>query len=158
VIAAMRLIFLDFDGVLNSPEHFRAISGKRPGHEWDSLDPAAVRRLNRIIDATGASVVISSSWRHGRSVEQLAKTLEGAGFLGRVIAKTPDFMGRSQRGDEIAAWLNAAIGIGRLRIDGFVVLDDDDDMDAVRDRFIKTSFHHGGLLDEHVERAIAMLR
>ena len=58
---------------------------------------------------------------------------------------------RRSAGDEIASWLH-----GRPEVESFVVLDDDSDMTAVQDRHVKTSFD-GGLLDEHVERAIQML-
>ena len=45
----MKVVFLDFDGVINTHEG-----------AWDS---AAIARLNRITDATGAVIVVSSSWR-----------------------------------------------------------------------------------------------
>lgn len=59
----MRVLILDFDGVL-------APSGRHLTQEWDTdeygvaFDPACVIQLSRILAATGARVVISSSWRH----------------------------------------------------------------------------------------------
>jgi hypothetical protein len=157
----VRVIFLDFDGVLNSHAWMRADSkrAEREGTGVMGLDPSAVSRLNWIVRETGAVVVVSSSWRYGRSVEELKGILERVGFYGVVLDKTADWSRdesrgiyvEQERGDEIASWLH-----GRPEVESFVVLDDDSDMTAVQDRHVKTSFA-GGLLDEHVERAIQML-
>ena len=159
----MKVLFLDFDGVLNSFPYL-----KENGHaawqcigEAGAIDPAAVERLNRIVERTGAKVVVSSSWRHGRDEMHLWQLLRKRGFRGVVIGKTPDFVPNKQplskracggRGDEIRHWLdNTPAGVTR-----FVVLDDDNDMDAVRDFFVRTSMDTG-LTDEHVEMAVGML-
>jgi HAD domain in Swiss Army Knife RNA repair proteins len=166
----MKVIFLDIDGVLNCRQYFETrtlVEGLCDRAAYD-LDTAAVERLNHLVAQTGAVVVVSSSWRHGRSVEQLADILSERGFVGTVLSKTRDWhtpMSRrvktatppkserlEQRGDQIRDWLDE-----HPEVDSFIVLDDDSDMDLVRDRHIKTSFHEGGLQPEHVERAIAML-
>lgn len=155
----MRVCFLDFDGVLNDAE-FLQTSKDHEDTEAGELNPVAVARLNRIVTATDAAIVVSSSWRYGRTVEHLRGMLESRGFLGRVIDKTADWSkftdgnvyAAKERGDEIRSWLDE-----HPEVDTFVVLDDDSDMSAVRDRHIKTSFHGGGLLDEHVDMAIRML-
>lgn len=46
----MKVIFLDFDGVITIP------------HKWD-INTERLKNLKKIIDATGAKIVISSSWR-----------------------------------------------------------------------------------------------
>ena len=74
------VIFLDFDGVLRS----------RDSLDGDSFDPAAIARLTAIVRRTGALVVISSSRRIGRTVEDLRRVLASAGFPypQRVVDKT----------------------------------------------------------------------
>jgi len=60
------LVFLDFDGVLNHAAWLEKLFLKGID-EWSpgmSFDRECVARLNRIIDETGALVVVSSSWRH----------------------------------------------------------------------------------------------
>ena len=47
--------------------------------------------LNELIKKTGAKVVITSTWRLSRSVEELQRVLDYKGFEGEVIAKTPYF-------------------------------------------------------------------
>jgi hypothetical protein len=159
----MRIIFLDFDGVLNTIAYLM-----RMGERWTSrtpeahaLDPELVGRLNAIVDATGALVVVSSSWRHGRTVPQLQDLLSARGFKGTVLDTTPrsvpclNELSRrmcGDRGDEIRAWLNGRHYV----IAGYVVLDDSGDMDAVRDHFVQTATNEG-LTDDHVSRAITIL-
>ena len=148
----MKVVFLDFDGVLNSKAFFK--SPRHEDSEAGALDPEAIARLNRLLAATGAVVVISSSWRHGYTIEQLVVLLACRGFVGTVHDKTRDWISAActQRGDEIADWLR-----DHPECSTYVVLDDGADMDAVRERFIQTDVEGMGLLDEHVDRAIAML-
>ncbi len=146
------IIFLDVDGVLNSCRWFRVRgkpTTKGPLGVHD-LDPHAVRRLNRIIDRTGARVVVSSVWRLTRSVAQLQEVLEARGFRGNVVGKTPQF-GRF-RGHEIQAWLFDHPEIGR-----FVIIDDDCDMAHLMPRLVCTHFRVG-LTNTHVDRAVAILK
>lgn len=145
-------LFLDFDGVLNSENWMRACEAA--GRRWDCdrnmIDPAAVLRLSRIVDQTGARVVISSTWRLTRSLTRFRSLLGGFGFRGQIIAKTPQLFNQ-QRGVEIAHWLSR-----HPEVRTFAILDDSDDFDGVRDRLVRTEWPHG-LLDHHVERVIAML-
>jgi hypothetical protein len=149
---SLKVVFLDFDGVLNSKAFFK--SPRHEDSEAGALDPEAIARLNRLLAATGAVVVISSSWRHGYPLAALASMLESRGFVGVVRDKTRDWISPActQRGDEIADWL-----CDHPECTTYVVLDDGADMDAVRERFIQTDVDDGGLQDTHVDRAIAML-
>ncbi len=151
----MKVIFLDVDGVLNSLEFLAPIQqGARrlEDHEW--FDPAAVARLNRIVEATGADCVLSSTWRILHRMPDMRGFLKGAGFTGRLIDKTPG--GGGQRGPQIQQWLDDTAAIGRHEVESFVILDDDSDMAHLLPHLVQTSFGDG-LQDEHVERAIAML-
>jgi hypothetical protein len=148
----MKVVFLDFDGVLNSHGFLR----QQP-HRMDRLDPAAVARLNAIVARSGAKVVISSSWRIHHSLDELRHRLGEVGFAGEVIDRTPDisweeygdpFRGRAE---EIQSWLEGHKG----PLESFVVLDDIylEDLAHV---LVKTEFE-AGLGDEHVEAALAIL-
>ncbi len=66
----MLAVFLDFDGVIN-----------RGSGRWVS---ALVTQLNRITDRTGAKILIHSSWRWGR-------TLDDSPDLGHFVG-TPEFI------------------------------------------------------------------
>lgn len=120
----MKVIFLDFDGVLNviPPDH----------DEFGGLfHPEFVTNLARIIDETEAKLVISSTWRH-MGLERLHKMWEQRGYPGEIIGITPDlwrrvvdeeYHERLQRGDEIQVVINL-----HPEIEHYVILDDDQDM------------------------------
>lgn len=152
----MKVVFLDVDGVLNSTEFFtRNKSGG--SRAMDHLDRKAVRRLNTITNMTGAKVVVSSTWRLLRTLDELKFSLSKAGFIGDIIGMTPDLLDapkEDRRGLEILSWLKSNEIFG---VTSFVVLDDDSfDLGPVKDRLVKTKFA-SGLQDEHVGQAIALL-
>lgn len=168
----MKLVFLDIDGVLNSGPYLRSldpgegVSLYRSIGEAADIDPDAVVRLNRLVESVGAYVVISSSWRHGRTVAELARILRSRGFAfpSRVLGRTPDFVPNNnplskdhcgERGNEIQAWLDGAPMYG-IEVESFVILDDNSDMAHLADRLVLTTFD-AGLEDKHVEYAIALL-
>jgi hypothetical protein len=153
----MKLIFLDIDGVLNSGRWLASIPYKLLREQdphvdrWvHMLDPAAVRLLNQIVERTGASIVVSSSWRYALDFERLVQVLRAGGVCGEIIGSTPG--GKGIRGLEIEDWLN----LSHLSYDAFLILDDDSDMEPLAHRLVKTTFSDG-LRREHVERAVEML-
>ena len=63
----MKVIFLDIDGVLNTERKaLQAYEGKCESHDefGRMFDEESLCWLNKIIDETGAEIVISSSWRN----------------------------------------------------------------------------------------------
>ncbi len=151
----MKVIFLDIDGVLvNHKSLARAKKENATGKTrlWSSMiDPYAMGLLNRIVEETGALVVVSSVWRYGRGRTELQEILNDAGFEGRVLGVTPR-MPEHERGDEIAEWLKSSL----RKVESFVILDDDSDMADLKDKLVQTSMETG-MLDEHAEKAIRLL-
>ncbi len=145
-------LFLDFDGVLNSEAHFAQFDDREPNRD-ENLDPAAVGRLNRIVSETNCKIVISSTWRHWSSRNNLRALLVRRGFRHEfaVVGTTPWLGG--PRNFEIQSWMDHN---GSLTAEQICILDDWEDMGHLEHRLVKTSWETG-LLDEHVERAIAML-
>ena len=137
-----RVIFLDIDGVL------------APIRRWDrygDLDPGCIRVLNEIVARGEADVVVSSTWRYGKTVAELQAMLDTEGFTGRVLDKTPVGGPGADRGEEIAAWL------ADHEVGGFVIIDDHVDMGALRARLVQTHPAHG-LQPADAARALAVLR
>ena len=62
----MKVIFLDVDGVLNSDEYFNNIKNKETTDIESEIDINTIVDLKKAIDETGASVVLSSSWRYNK--------------------------------------------------------------------------------------------
>lgn len=91
-MAIKRVIFVDFDGVLNDPLYLI-----KTGLQ-ELLDPTRVAILKCICDRTKAKVVLTSSWRD---------SLEGRRLLKKggvpVIGATPHK--KDNRGEEIHQWL-----------------------------------------------------
>lgn len=74
----MKIIFLDIDGVLNHEDFYRERFEKRYDdgaieHPYSEIDPKTVQRLNKIIEETGANIVISSTWRHSGYINSSVK-------------------------------------------------------------------------------------
>jgi hypothetical protein len=135
------VVFLDIDGVL------------APIRRWDrygDLDPACIQVLNEIVMRGEAGVVVSSTWRYGRTIAELQAMLDAEGFAGRVLDKTPTGAAGTDRGDEIAAWLAAH------PVEGYVIIDDHADMGALRPRLVQTHPAQG-LQPADAPRAIALL-
>lgn len=151
--AGLKVIFLDFDGVLNN---FAFLStGKAGMHD---LDPAAIERLNTLVLRSGAKVVVSSTWRLKFSLGELRMILSKYGFQGEIIDKTPyipfsvlagDFT--ETRSTEIHTWLKNA----REHVESFVVLDDLY-LEGCAHCLVQTDFN-SGFLDQHVEDALSIL-
>lgn len=147
-----KVVALDFDGVLNHDAwHKRQSAWDRAAgvlNDRDDLDPECVSRLREITQRTGAQVVVSSTWRHTRTLRELSALLADVS----VIGKTPNLFG-APRGLEIQAWMDTE---GYTAQD-IVILDDATDMEHLVVRLIQTDPKTGGLRHEHVELAVAML-
>lgn len=64
----MKVIFLDIDGVLNS----RKYDSVRNWNEQTDIDVSRLPLLGEIVAATGAEIVLSSTWRvHWEKEESL---------------------------------------------------------------------------------------
>jgi hypothetical protein len=146
-----KLIFLDIDGVLNGHHVY----------DWSETPKPLIHRecmieLNKIILATGARCVLSSSWRYmvhagSMTVRGFSNMLRTHGFRGEIIDVTVrDGDSFQDRHLQISAWLSGREGVGK-----YVVLDDDEDAEGSHP-FIKTD-GRTGLTPQDTERAIEML-
>ena len=143
----MKVLFLDFDGVLNSSGFFLLQKRKQievHGTSPESMIcPMAASNLQFILDnVLDLKIVISSTWREVFTIEEIKKALDYHGVdSSRVIGKTDLYpkerMGSTQRGDLIKKWVDDN------KVECFAVVDDDDDMDAVETNFFKTSYNDG---------------
>lgn len=129
-----RVVFLDIDGVLNTPEDYAKWCAADPQTLGPSdkaellFAPRLVDRLNRITDLTGAAIVVSSSWRHyyhvgapgGQSFADLCDLFRRVGITAKIIGPTPT--AEHRRWVAIESWLNEHDAFGHLNI---AILDDD---------------------------------
>ncbi len=87
----MKIIFLDIDGVLNCEEGYR--SGEceykvAPGFHYQGFYSPSKHLINKLIEETGAKVVISSSWRKD-GLHRMQEIWKAEGMSGEVIDTTP---------------------------------------------------------------------
>ena len=151
----MKILFLDVDGVLNN-NLTRTITFDG----WCFVDDYLVKRLKRIIDATGAKIVLSSTWRDGWNREDESKNEP---FFNQLRNKLKEYgmeiwdalpmPMRPSRGTAINEWFELHKD---LNIESFVILDDWYDMGIYRDHLIQISGGIG-LTDEDVNEAISFL-
>lgn len=156
----MRLVFLDFDGVLCNRESITTGYKARTAPEQDPYGAHAdcVAALNRIIEQTGAVIVVSSTWRKCKNPRtKMAETLKRWNVNGTVIDVTPQLYGEEynykRRGSEIQLWLKMYT---QHEIESFVILDDDSDMGELKHRLVRCNFEIG-LTEADADKAIAML-
>ena len=67
----MKVIFLDIDGVLNTSQTFIGIHNEyiEKGIRRIEIDLNRLKLLKRIVDQTGAVIVLSSSWKNFGKME-----------------------------------------------------------------------------------------
>lgn len=148
----MKVIFLDFDGVLNSEKYIKA-SNKY----GVVIDPSRMVLLKKIVENTNAEIVLSTSWREHWDKDTANCNQTGIeineifGEYGlEIFDKTPKL--NLKREDEIKAWLN------ENKVENFIVLDDAFLSSNFLDgHFIKTSNYFNGLDETDVEKAIEIL-
>lgn len=143
----MKVIFLDFNGVLDTYERMDEIN-------FDNLE-----RLKFIINKTKAKIVISSSLKNSffytghfnKHLQSIIERLEQAGI--EVIGITPQ---ADTREDEIKLYLSQ-----HQEIENFCILDDDYEMESLKDHLVKlpSQMQKGqmGLDDVHMNMAINIL-
>lgn len=152
-----KIIFLDIDGVLNSARYER-IRTENDGN----IDESRLPLLQKIVDETGAEIVLSSTWRlhwseNETECDRVGKELNTllARYGLHIKDKTPVLGTSYLRADEIAAWLKTHEG----EYDTFVILDDTfSGWCDLQNYLVKTDFLiRRGLEEKHVQKAIEIL-
>jgi len=92
-------------------------------HVHSELDPDAVILVNNLCDQANCKVVVSSTWRIGRTIEELQAVLNERGATFDIIDKTI-ITEEEVRGVEIQKWW----GDYGDDYNNYVIFDDDSDM------------------------------
>lgn len=162
----MKIIFLDIDGVLN-----RYCDGD--DGVFDNFYEVYVNNLKRIVEETGAKIVISSSWRHA-GLRRMQELWEERDLPGEIIDITPtinelydngyiQYYDMVSRGAEVQCWIDKH----EQEIEKYVIIDDMEDFnDEQLPYFVKTWGNNHpeahktygiGLTKECADRAIYIL-
>ncbi len=179
----MKVVFCDFDGVLNSTQFLNHSMVPRPrtfeekrfmqewpdafwssaNEKWDpaqilqamrSLDPVAIYRLDQILEGAQAELVVSSFWRYLFSPYGLLALLENAGLKHpRLLGITP-FLVNGKRDTRSPRGLFIEAFLRQYpSVSDFVILDDRGDMTAVQWHLVQTT-EMRGLEPKHVDLAL----
>ena len=165
-----KVIFLDIDGVLNSntfytaresmPDTLFGINDDRI-KPWmmKELDITALALLLNLVTATGANIVISSTWRLSEDTSwfRLWFHCRGITFPSECIIDKTSIIEcpttcRCQRGLEIEKWIKDNQFTGK-----YVIIDDDDDFTEEQEHHIIKTSSDNGLLWRHHQKALAIL-
>lgn len=117
----LKIIFLDFDGVLDTVfydsylERHNQPSCDESGRPV--FDPLCVAYLNRIVESTDADIVVSSDWKYFDSLTDLREMWNQRNLPGQILDVTPNI--RDTRGKEIAEWLQC-----HSDVTNYVIVDD----------------------------------
>lgn len=160
----MKIIFLDFDGVLNSTSSlFLATYGKGDGTFVSKAapNPISVQAVEWLIENADAHIVVSSSWRQGLTLEGLRDVLEhdfGSRVIAeRVIDKTKNTDIHEMRGHQIKHWIDFRAKELGIEVEKYVILDDDSDMlPKQKKHFVQTNLDSGFTVKD-CEKAIEIL-
>ena len=149
----MKVIFLDFDGVITIPPKWYINANK-------------IKYIKRIVDETEAKIVVSSSWRMNTVGETIDKMIGRPKrcprnkmlywLVDNIYDITPWFSDKKYyetgRGGEIQTWLDK-----HHEVDNYVIIDDDHDMlDSQLYHFVQTNYEDG-LTEVETKRAIKVL-
>jgi hypothetical protein len=147
----MRVVFLDFDGVLNSRALVeRSAAPHAPGP--DLIAESAVARVERLCVEARAEIVVSSTWRLRFELPALEAMLRAKGLATTpVLDVTPMIPHNLGRGQEIQLWLDTAAAV-----ESIVILDDEPTMLHLMPWLVQSSFETG-LTDAHLVAARSVL-
>lgn len=145
----MKLIFLDIDGVLRCSK-------------YGNLNTRMIDSLKTIIDAHNAKLVLISPHKLGwlyldnkinseKTNEFVVIRDEMKEFGLEFYSRTPSIT-KATCGDEIDVWLRKS----NEKIDSFIILSSNSDVDPYANRLIQTKFDIG-LCENLVNKAIEML-
>lgn len=146
----MDVIFLDFDGVLNSRRFRAAQSGM--------IDEKHMTFLRHIVEATGAQVVLSTSWRvhwdsspenHSETGREIDRNFGKYGI--EIIGKIPNGPDKAQG---IRHWLAS-----HPDVEQYVILDDSlFGWEELAEHLVRTGGLQDGLDNRTAEMAIELLK
>ncbi len=131
-----------------------------------AFDPKAVANLRRIVEETGADIVISSSWKC-MGLSEMEDMWEERNLPGKVIGITPNSVSDELlvdadidsiklfhiRGEEIKEWLK----MHEKQVSNYTIIDDMDNMlPDQQSHFVQTNPEEG-ITEEDVQKTIKIL-
>ena len=144
----MKIIFLDVDGVLNCQLFYEGID-KSASYVEQNICRDRISWLNDLCKKLDIKIVISSTWRMGRTIDELKEIFKEVGGEFDIIGVTPVLREEGYvRGNEIALWIEKNIegltGLPSFDFHDYAIIDDDSDMLLMQaNNFFQTDTYSG---------------
>ena len=148
------IIFLDFDGVLNTEEYqaLLAVEGKPGKDAWGPLFASrAAGYLHKIVVATDARIVISSSWRYIHRLGSLRMMWNVRELPDEIYDVIPAGASYISRGEEIDYYLKTH------SVENYVIIDDLDDFTKSQHSHLVETNPIVGITEKDAKKAIEIL-
>jgi hypothetical protein len=156
----MNIIFLDFDGVIATPDSCVAFEKAM----W-CIDPTKARMIERLCRETNSMLVITSTWKQGHSwstfidlmtAYNLDKYLFYVKNTDIDLWKAPGLLGI--RGKEVDEWLLFASEYEEIGIEKYIIIDDSSDFtDDQKEKYLIQTDPSIGFNSEDFYKAREML-
>ncbi len=149
-------VLLDIDGVMVKGNAWKPVENLQDG--FSAFIPAAVMALCKIIEATDADIVLTTSHKHRFSLDEWRDIFSRRGISisnGSSITRLEVNRNNLNRKDEILKWVK-----NHSEVANFVILDDDKSLNGLpsylKENLILTS-PYIGLTDSEANHAIDLL-
>lgn len=158
----MKVILLDFDGVLNHVKSKSRVTFE--DGVYVGLDKNKLRNLAKIVQETDAKIVLTTTWRDHYEVGAYKQSNRVGKYvnnkfrdLGLKIYDKIEDGKRFDRGKGAKRWLDA-----HPEVTEYVAIDDEDmaymlEWDTFKDHFVKTLWDGNGLTENCANAAIRIL-
>lgn len=147
-----KVLFLDVNGVLDS---WRTRTGLgyfayESVHNFKYLDPVALGLLQNLVDNTGCSVVLSSTWRQRADEKWLASFSHHLGVQIHSITEKMSVLNKT-RGAEVREWLT------HFKVEQYAIVDDGGGWLPEQEPFVVQTSYDDGLLFSHYQQLLRLL-
>jgi hypothetical protein len=156
----MKVVFLDIDGVLNEEKSRSRCCG------YKGIDDKKVEKLANIVKATGAEIVLISTWKDDWRKTDKARQGMMANYLDKKLKKHGLAVLDKTESVDKASGFHLSRGEGILQyfathtVEKYVILDDyqfDYDGCGLTENYVKTDNKDGSLTEELSQKAILIL-
>jgi len=138
--------------VISNSDEYKPAKIKTKYYPFDNI---CIDNCNRIIKENNADIVITSTWRYNRTVEDLQEILNSIGLYGEIIGKTERLY--TQRAVEIYEWIKKHEEENNTKVESICILDDEhaNDIDYMLGDFTvkDISTVRNGLRKKHIQEA-----
>lgn len=146
------LIYLDIDGVMIPASSWRKLEILEDG--FPEFSARATDALNKIITATNADIVLTTSHKHSFTIEGWVEIFETRGVIVNNVSRLPQNINNLSRKQELLEWFTSENSLEK-----FIIIDDDKSLNGLpenlKNRLIQTS-GSVGLTDYLADEALVI--